>query len=138
MEVFMTVISGVVVYILSQLFDEYVLHSIQEYKELRAKIAYALVYYANAYSNPHAYSANDNSIWDNASTELRKLAAETIAFVQRKSFGLWFIPRKGTLIKVHSLLIGLSNSCGISRNDMRNVDDSEEISRLLKITSARS
>lgn len=38
-----TVLSGVFVFILGQLFIEYVLHPIQKYKALKSKIAYLLV-----------------------------------------------------------------------------------------------
>ena len=49
---FLTVISGVLVFLFGQLFNEYCLKPIQKYKNLRAQIACALTYYAMYYSNP--------------------------------------------------------------------------------------
>ena len=50
--VFVTIVSGVGVYILCELYAEFVLRPIQEYKKLKAKVAKLLVLHAQYYSNP--------------------------------------------------------------------------------------
>ena len=47
----MTVISGVIVYLLGQYFHIIWLIPLQEYKKIRSKIAHELLLYANIYSN---------------------------------------------------------------------------------------
>ena len=54
---FGTVISGVLVYILSQLFHEIIITPYKKYKKIKSKIAYILVFYKNYYGNP--YNIND-------------------------------------------------------------------------------
>lgn len=116
MEVLYTVVSGVAVYVLGELFNEYYLKPVQKYKELKAKIAYELVLYSCYYSNPInevKSVSTSNPQWDNASEELRKLAAETLAFAQiipKINCVLRCIPAKNKFIEVEKNLIGLSNS----------------------------
>lgn len=52
LSVFGTIISGVLVFVLGQIFIEFYLYPKKELNELRGKISWALVYYANVYSNP--------------------------------------------------------------------------------------
>lgn len=134
---FLTVISGVLVFVLCQLFDEYWLKPIQQYKELRAKISYSLTLYANLYMNPVEYKLiNVREEIDNASLELRKLAAEVDSIAELKPFGNFFIANKHTLRKVSENLIGLSNSLysphpevAVLQNDSRR----KEIYKLLNM-----
>lgn len=134
---FLTVISGVLVFVLCQLFDEYWLKPIQQYKELRAKISYSLTLYANLYMNPVEYKlVNVREEIDNASLELRKLAAEVDSVAELKPFGNFFIANKRTLRKVSENLIGLSNSLysphpevAVLQNDSRR----KEIYKLLSV-----
>lgn len=134
---FLTVISGVLVFVLCQLFDEYWLKPIQQYKELRARISYSLTLYANLYMNPVEYKlVNVREEIDNASLELRKLAAEVDSVAELKPFGNFFIANKRTLRKVSENLIGLSNSLysphpevAVLQNDSRR----KEIYKLLSV-----
>ena len=112
-----TVLAGVGTFILSQVFLEFCMRPFQEYKKLRAKVAYSLVYYANLYGNPVPYadeSCNkremDNRI--DASRKMRGIAAEVAAFVEMRPFvlTLFRVPSKNTLKDVSQILIGISNS----------------------------
>lgn len=135
--VFLTVISGVLVYILGQLFDEYYLKPIREYKQLKGKVAYVLTYYAQYYSNPFRLSADHSDRWENASEELRKTASDVIAFAQTKPAINFFIPPKKVLIKVEQNLIYISNTCFEGDNTQQdafsNIDCRREIYKLMKI-----
>ena len=127
-----TVISGVLVFVLSQLFIEYYLKPIQDYKALKAKIAYTLVYYACYYCNPQS-SDDKNGMQKESSNELRKLASETMAFAQiRPKFNL-SIPSKDDLLDVKSLLILLSNSCFSDGKALENHSTQKKIFNTLNI-----
>ena len=108
------VISGVLTYILSQLFTEFVLRPIQEYKILKAKVAKQLVLYAQYYANPAPNTDVEKyPRWSAASDEIRELAAEVAAFTEikpRRWFVFYAIPKKQDLLEASSNLIGLSNA----------------------------
>lgn len=111
---FLTVISGVIVFVISQLFIEYFLNPIKEYKKLKADIAYTLTYYACYYMNPITLDNNnkmDKSKWDEAMEELRKRASECVSFSQRRPLFNPFVLGKEKLHIVEKELIGLSNGC---------------------------
>ena len=134
--VFITVISGVLVFVLGQLFNEYFLKPIQDYKQLRAKIAYHLTLYAHFYMNPITIDQS-NEDYQNASYEIRKLAAEVDSIIELKPFANFFIARKKILREVSKNLIGISN--GFYSNDsfatiQHNDTCRNNIYKLLKIT----
>ena len=113
--VFLTVISGVIVFVLSQLFMELLIKPLAPYNAIKAKIAYNLVYYANVYHNPidlgttggiHEVPQN----YKEASDNLRKLAAEIAGFAEERSMLSLFV-RASRISEVQSSLIGLSNGC---------------------------
>lgn len=123
----LTVLSGVVVYILSQWYTEFILRPIQEYKQLKAKVAKLLIMHARYYSNPRFYdNAGDYPEWTVASDEIRELAAEVAAFAEIKPqqfLVLWAIPSKKKLFVAYKYLIGISNAFFTSRNsEERSVD----------------
>lgn len=112
-DVFWTIVSGVLVFIIGQIFLETVLKPKMEYEELRAKIASNLILYANLYTDP---MIEEDSIrmpdikkeYDAASNELRKLASEFVGF-RTKKFRIICSTNDDTMSKVASELIGLSN-----------------------------
>ncbi|MEH2410809.1 hypothetical protein [Nostoc sp.] len=68
----MTIISGVFVFILGQLILKLIIEPIQESRKTLADIAFALIEYANIYSNP---GCADNELENKASEEFRKLSS---------------------------------------------------------------
>ena len=127
-EIFITVIGGVLVFILGQLFNEYFLKPIQEYKKIRAKVAYSLTLYANLYMNP-VHPDHRNPEYDNAILETRKLAAEIDAFIELRPSGNLFIPKKSNLKSASRSLIGISNGF-YYREDVTMLADKNEFKRL--------
>ena len=115
-----TVISGVTVYVLSQWYTEFILRPIQDYKKLKAKVAKLLVLHAQYYSNPLVYGEGGNeAVWSAAADEIRELAAEVAAFAEIKPLQIFVflaIPRKKKLLEAYHYLIGLSNSFFTTRN----------------------
>lgn len=92
-EVFCTVLSGVLVFIISQFVLELVIKPRVKYKETLSKILYSLTYYADVISNPlkasqektkEDFDCFNNSKYALASDELRKLGSEIRAFPFKK------------------------------------------------------
>lgn len=108
------VVSGVLTYILSQLFTEFILRPIQDYKTLKGKVAKLLVLYAQYYANPASNAdVEQHPQWSIASDDMRELAAEVAAFAEIKPqhwLVFYAIPQKQDLLAASSNLIGLSNS----------------------------
>ena len=108
---FCTVISGVLVFVICQLFNEYFLRPIHDYKKLRAKIAQSLILYANLYMNPIDYKSQDEKDErGTASIKLRELAAEVDAMIELLPLRRFMIKRNKILETVSKDLIGLSNN----------------------------
>jgi len=120
MEIFLTILSGVIVFILGQLALKLLIEPIQEFKKTVADIAHALIEYANIYANPGVVS---NESEKKASEELRKLSSRLnaqmylIPFYQiiAKIFGL---PPRDKLVGAANDLIGLSNGVFKSSSDL--------------------
>lgn len=109
-----TIISGVLVYVICQWYTEFVLRPMQEYKHLKAKVAKQLILHAQYYSNPWVYDSDGNSTaWKTSSAEMREIAADVGAFTEIKPCQLLVlcaIPNKKRLTEAQRYLIGLSNS----------------------------
>lgn len=140
---FFTVISGVLVYILSQRYDEYRRKPRLEYYEIRAKIKYYLLLHANLYSNP-LQLADDNSEeillkYREASDDIRKVGAELSSIISKLPDKDKIIPTKEELNRVVGHLVGISNSFYMPYkvNDRtqgrENSKDKKEIERILNI-----
>lgn len=119
-----TVISGVLVFILGQLYVEFVLRPIQEYKNIKAKIAKALIYNAHYYANPRRRTEDGEYIhkWENASNEMRELAAEISAFSEimpSRLLVFFSIPKKENLLEASKGLIGVSNSFFADKDEIK-------------------
>lgn len=118
-QTFLTVISGTIVYVLSQLFLELVINPSKEYKKLKQKVLYIISMYCCYYANPYDLSRGDSNVrpideYKMASTELRKIGSEFASYI-----GIVpkyrFIKRK-KLLEVQQSLIGLSNGLYVYEN----------------------
>ncbi len=131
--ILLTVLSGILVFVFGQLFIELIIKPLRRYKEIKAKIAYNLVYYTNIYMNPVTHKENENEvIRDERLTvqkNLRMLAAEIGGFAYEK----WFfnLPSKKKIYNVESALIGLSNSLVTENGDIV-VEMAEDRVRIIK------
>ena len=108
---FLTVISGVLVFVLSQLFLELIIVPNKTYKSLKERIGYTLAMYACYYTNPYRFDREDNARdkeeYTNASIEMRKIGSELSGYI-----GIlpWYkCYKKKRLKKVRDCLIGISN-----------------------------
>ena len=140
-----TVLSGVVVFALSEWLKEIWLIPLQEYKKIRAKVSYMLTIYACYYSNPIDIADTNGKLPDDyecASKELRKTAAELRALIETLSWCKIGIPKKQIIYVASANLIGISNgmqtpynvkdSSTMAEHNQENVDTAK---KLLKIYS---
>ena len=110
----LTILAGVLVYALSQLFDEYILKPIHKYIMLKSKVAYTLAYYSKDYWNPIYLTENNLEkrldSYQTGSEEVRRTAAELKGFIEEKPILALTLPSSTHLFDAYRGLIGLSNS----------------------------
>lgn len=136
--IFGTVVSGVVVFVFSEIIKEIWLTPLQEYKKIKSKVSFILIMYANKYENPISLKQQHDKTYDEASSELRKIASELRAFIETLSWFKPLIPRKANLYKASARIIGLSNSligpeCSLSKMCDENLKRESDIYDCLKL-----
>ena len=77
-EIFLSILSSVIVYVISQYFLELVIIPHREFKKLKQKIIYNLKLYCQYYYNPYNLVREKNNVRDieeykSASIEIRKI-----------------------------------------------------------------
>lgn len=137
----LTSILSFIAFVLSQIYYK----GIEQFKTLKAKTSYILIYYANIYGNPVDLAKMPNhqlpEDYIGAANELRTLAADWRAFIEMKPVPGLFIASNRKLADVSGNLIGLSNSLtvpynsGDSSDRRENVKRRDEIKRLLRLNS---
>lgn len=139
-----TVISGTMVYIISQWYDEYVRKPVRDYYEIRSKIKYYLLLHASLYSNPLQLSEENSEAilkrYSEASDDIRKIGAELAGIISSLPVTIGNkIPKKQELKDVVKYLIGISNSFYLpyrvdDRDTYKSIDKwKTEIERILNI-----
>lgn len=83
MTVFITIISGVAVFVLGQIVLKIFIEPWQEYLQFKGKLSASLTYYANVYSNPGCGKPDLN---DEARIETRKLASDLDSIINKVVF----------------------------------------------------
>lgn len=140
--IFITVLSGVLVFAISEWLKEIWLTPLQNYKKLRGKVSRSLTMYACYYHNPVDIADHDDKLPDDykaAAEGLRMLASELRAFIETLSWCKFGIPSKGDLYDASAHLIGLSNSMMVPYNshfDRRldnTIENENRVKRLLRI-----
>jgi hypothetical protein len=130
----LTVVGGIIIFVLGQLIVKFFIEPIHEQATLIGEISYALTFYANIYSNPGLGKPDDMY---EASQTLRQLASRLRATTRAiRWYGLWQLLgialKQKALMDVSTDLIGLSN--GIYQGDPRvNNDRRERIKSALGI-----
>lgn len=108
---FLTVISGVLVFAISQIIIEYMINPSKKYRELKERIAYTLTLYSCYYMNPYRFDKDENvrnqSEYDDASKEIRKIGSELSGYIGNIS-KIRFKKRK-RLLEARDCIIGISN-----------------------------
>ncbi|MGE7887840.1 hypothetical protein ACQKN7_10765 [Bacillus cereus] len=129
--VFITIISGVFVFIIGRFIEKLFIDPMKEHKTVIAEIYDGLIYHANITVNPLVYDENTSEnalkIYQDASNELRRMSTKLRAATFNLQGAYWFYrlvfraPKKKDIMLVCSSLIGLSN-CLICTKDTRDVD----------------
>ena len=118
-QTFLTVLSGAIVYVLSQLFLELVINPSKEYRKLKQKVLYTISMYCCYYTSPYNLLKEENNVrpideYKIASNELRKIGSEFASYIG-------IVPKirsnkRKKLLEVQRSLIGLSNGLYIYEN----------------------
>ncbi len=133
-QTFLTVVSGTIVYVLSQLFLELVINPKKEYKQLKQKVQYTISMYCGYYTSPYNLLNKDSNVrpveeYRIASMELRKIGSELASYIGTVP-KIKFKKRK-KLLEVQHSLIGLSNGLHIYR-DYNPLKDNLERDKVIK------
>lgn len=137
-QTFLTVLSGTIVYVLSQLFLELVINPSKEYRKLKQKVLYTISMYCCYYTSPYNLLKKEDNVrpideYKIASNELRKIGSEFASYIGIVP-KIRFNKRK-KLLEVQQSLIGLSNGLYIyeSYNPRKdNVECEKTIKKILK------
>lgn len=83
---FLTILSGVLVYILGQWYKESIINPEKQYKELRQRIIYTITLYCCYYTNPYNPFKEKENVrmkeeYDIGSSEMRKIGAELAGYI---------------------------------------------------------
>jgi hypothetical protein len=137
MTVFLTVLSGVITFVLGQLIIKLLVDPVHDFRRTVADIALALIEHANVYANP---GVAGSEIENKVSDELRRLSSRLNAQmylilyypITARIFGL---PSREKIVDTASNLIGLSNGVLQSASDLVlvNVERADKIRDVLGI-----
>lgn len=136
MQVFLTVISGVAVFAISQLFMKLVLEPASNQRAAIAEIAHRLIYYADIYSNPSVVTPEArleaSQKLREASSRLQAATWQVWKYAHWEEIGL--VPERASIDRACSELIGLSNTTGFTPDHARQRSERvDSITRLLGI-----
>lgn len=132
---FLTIMSGVLVYILSQFYLENIINPQKKYRDLRERIIYTITLYCCYYTNPYnPFKEKDNvrmkEEYDIASSEMRKIGAELAGYIGT-------IPkiRKKKIEKLNNVLhalIGISNGFYSVSENFNTVEANRKCEKIIK------
>lgn len=121
----LTVIGGVLIFVLGQLLVRFIIEPIQDLKKLLGEIRFVLVFHAPAILTP----VGDKDSEDSAQKALRKASSDLRSKIGVIPFyRLWssvscgFLPGKKNAFEASKLLMGLSNSVHQPNRSDKNVD----------------
>lgn len=138
-QVFYTVLSGTVVFVLGQILQKFILESIQKYKSTVGRIDNKLKFYANILTNT-IFSQDKNMMIEITDT-MRNLSCDIESDYKQIPFSVFFskirvVENKKNVAKAAQGLIFLSNAGGRRDSGMERCDEKiDEIRKLLGIKS---
>lgn len=135
--IIITVISGVIVFIIGQILTSIWLMPLQQYKDLKKEIVYYLTFYANVYSNvinESKYQENKELYrnYDECEDELRKISCKVKGFAETTYFFRIGIPSRKKLNETARLIMGLSNSLFMPEGKKDNTRQNEHNELVVK------
>jgi len=134
MEIFWTVISGVSIYVLGQIIQNFVLKPLQDFKLVKIDISHRLKFNSNIYTNLIPEGDARNRASGDARDMSCNLESKYLAIPCRWFFTLsGVIPRSKNLADAAKRLIRLSNARDDAELLSKYGEDIEEIKKLLKL-----
>lgn len=119
--IFLTILSGVIVFIISQLIFEFIIKPREEFNKLKGEIFCCLTMYANIIANPLRYSSikdvSENKEYLDASKNIRFIASRFAGVLESHKF----VCRKKKYYSVTSNLIKLSNNLWIDKRSKKDI-----------------
>jgi hypothetical protein len=122
--VFLTVISGVLTYIVGQLILKLVIEPLQDLRRTIGSISHTLIERANVIQNP---GVPTQEVMDETSQELRKLSSQLrshlyLVPLYRSTARIFRLPTPDEIQAASSSLIGLSNSVYQARENIYKIN----------------
>ena len=118
---FLTILSGVIVFIISQLIFEFIIKPREEFNKLKGEIFCCLTMYANIIANPLRYSSikdvRENKEYLDASKNIRFIASRFAGILESHKF----VCRKKKYYSVTNNLIRLSNNLWIDKRSKKDI-----------------
>lgn len=118
---FLTILSGVIVFIISQLIFEFIIKPREEFNKLKGEIFCCLTMYANIIANPLRYSSIkdvcENKEYLDASKNIRFIASRFAGVLESHKF----VCKKKKYYSVTSNLIKLSNNLWIDKRSKKDI-----------------
>ena len=113
MQVFLTIFSGVLVFVISQIFLKLVIEPVHQFKRIISDISFALLQYANLWPVLQSTREQDEEVIK-ASDEFSKLGAKLNAScnlipLYRQTRIIFFLPKKNKINSAIKSLLLLSN-----------------------------
>ena len=110
--IIVTVVSGVLVFILGEILRDIWLTPLLQYKSVKQEISYTISYYACYFCNPIDRNENQNikDKYCKASDNIRIVAAKLSGYSETLTFFKIGIPSKEKLLDASESLIAISNS----------------------------
>ena len=108
-----TVVSGVLVYIIGEILQTVWLAPLQKFKSIKHDVSVALTYYGRVSTNVIDWANADEDLrreYGETADKLRELACEVKGFIETLSWFRLGIPSKKRLNEAYELLMLLSNS----------------------------
>lgn len=122
--VFLTVLSGVITYVVGQLVMKLIIEPVQELRRTIGVISHSLIQRANVIHNPGVLAKDE---MNETSQELRKLSSQLQSHLYLVPFysvtaSIFRLPSRDKIIAASSALIGLSNSVFQAREGIYEVN----------------
>ena len=129
LKIFLTILSGVCVFIISQYILEFILKPLIEYRKVIAQIDNKLKLYANIITNPHRTDQLPEN-YKKAKDEFRKLSCDLESTYK---ILLLFKPKKEVISEAARDLIWISNAIGHIGKEVNPLEADKKIDNIRKL-----
>jgi hypothetical protein len=138
MQIFLTIVSGVVVYVLGQMILHFVLEPIKEFNRQRGDASFLLLKFRAKIAN----ASNDDPDLQSEIKEMGAALVSTMTQIPCFDFcnRLGIVPSKREVLKAAREIVGISYGIGPKGKDTftpsQNMESAAEIARLLRIRTS--